>query len=318
MIGATFRRTAAVFGVDRTLVVTAGDQADAVRKEIPALPPDNLVIEPLARNTAPAVALGAVHVARRAGADALLAVLPSDAFIGDEPAFARLLVTAVNAAQQAIVTVGVDPTAPETGYGYLRMGDTVSPGVRAVAAFVEKPDLATAKQYLQSGNYLWNSGMFFFSAARLFAEAKLHLPDLGLIVENLLQTPASEYNAATARLYPQAPRISIDFGIMEKAQGIHVVPGSFGWNDVGGWAALGTMRPGDAAGNVCVGDVLIENSQNNVVLSEPGAPLIGIVGLQGMVVVATKDAVMVVPKERAQDVRLLVDALRKKGRTELL
>jgi Mannose-1-phosphate guanylyltransferase len=318
LLAATFRRLSAIVGVERTLIVTAADQSQAIREALPGLPADNLVVEPAPRNTAPAVGLAAAHVARRAGQDAVLAVVPSDAFISDEPQYAAVLRIALAQASQAIVTVGIKPLRPETGYGYLQTGAAVagSAEVRQVARFVEKPDLPTARAYLASGEYLWNSGMFFFSAGRLLAEARQHLPELSALLDEICASP--DPVALTQQRYPRVPAISIDYGIMEKAQGIRVVPGDFGWSDVGSWAALSEIRAPDLDGNVISGDAIVKASKDSVVMAEPGAPLLGVVGVEGIVVVATHDAVLVVPKHRAQEVRRVVDELSAQGRKQFL
>ncbi len=316
LLAGTFGRVSRVLGPEQTLVVTAADQADAVRRALPDLPADNLVVEPAARNTGPAVGLGAVTVARRAGEGARLAILPSDAFIANEAEFARVMGTALEHAGETIVTIGIQPTRPETGYGYLQRGALVRGGVFEVARFVEKPDLATAARYFGAGDYLWNSGMFFFTAGRLLDEAKRHMPDLAAILDEIRH--GSDPAATAEARYPAAPKISIDYGIMEKASGIRVVPGDFGWNDVGSWSALSDIRDKDKAGNVVSGDVILSAVSGSVVVSEPGAPLVGVVGVDDLVVVATKDAVLVVRKDRAQEVRAVVDALSAGKRNELL
>jgi mannose-1-phosphate guanylyltransferase len=316
LIGATFARVSRVLGRERTLVVTAADQADQIRQALPDLPPENLVAEPAARNTGPAVGLGAVMAARRAGDDVRLAVIPSDAFIADAAAYGRVLELALAHAGDAIVTIGIKPTRAETGYGYLQRGAEVGPGVFDVARFVEKPDAPTAARYLEAGDYWWNSGMFFFTARRLFDEAARHLPELAAILSEI--KASADPAASAAARYPSAPKISIDYGIMEKASGIRVVPGDFGWNDVGSWSALADIRPRDGAGNVALGDVILSSVKGSVVVSEPGAPLVGVVGVDDLVVVATRDAVLVVPKARAQEVRAVVAALQDRARNELL
>jgi mannose-1-phosphate guanylyltransferase len=316
LLAGTFARVSRLLGADHTLVVTAVDQADAIRQALPELPADNLVAEPAARNTGPAVGLGAVAVARRAGDDARLAVLPSDAFIGDEAEFCRVMTVALDHAAETIVTIGIKPTRAETGYGYLQRGAEVRGGVYQVARFVEKPDLVKATAYLAAGDYLWNSGMFFLTAGRLMTEARQHMPTLADV---LTEIRASANPAATAEArYPSLPKISIDYGIMEKASGIRVVPGDFGWNDVGSWSALSDIRDKDGAGNVVSGDVILSAVSDSVVVSEPGAPLVGVVGVDNLIVVATKDAVLVVHKDRAQEVRAVVDALAAGKRNELL
>jgi mannose-1-phosphate guanylyltransferase len=316
LLRASFRRAAATFGLQRTLVVTAADQTDGVREALPELPAANVVSEPAARNTAAAVGLGAAAVARRAGEQAVIAVLPSDAFIGDEVGFARALATAVAEASGAIVTIGIRPTHPETGFGYLHLGAPLRPSVFEVGAFVEKPDAPTARRYLDAGTYLWNSGMFFLTAGRMLAEARRHMPALGEALDGFVAAP--DFDAAVRAGYPAVPATSIDYGIMEKAQGIRVVPGDFGWNDVGSWAALGSIRSPDAAGNVVSGEVIVADTSGSIVVSEPGAPVVGVVGVEDLVVVATRDAVLVVRKRDAQDVRKIVEALKARGRGDLL
>jgi mannose-1-phosphate guanylyltransferase len=316
LLAASFRRTRALIGAERTVVVTAADQAEAVQRELPELPPANLISEPAARNTAAAVGLGAAWVARKAGEAAVLAVLPSDAHIGDEAAFAEVLARALAEARQSIVTIGIKPTHPETGFGYLRLGPTVGPGVFEVAAFVEKPDIDKAHQYFSSGQFLWNSGMFFLTAGRMLAEAHRHMPALGEALDVLVSAP--NFETAVREVYPGVPATSIDYGIMEKAAGIRVVPGDFGWNDVGSWAALDAIRAPDTERNVIAGEVVLADTKGSIVISEPGAPLVAAVGLEDLVVVVTKDAVLVVRKQDAQDVRKIVEALKTRGRNDLL
>lgn len=316
LIAATFRRAAALCGADHVMVVTAADQADGVRAALPELGVDSLIVEPAPRNTAAAVGLGAALVARRAGEDALCAVLPSDAHVADEAGFLACARLALGCAHDAVVTVGIRPTRPETGFGYLRRGQALARGVYAVDAFVEKPDAARAAAYVADGNYDWNAGMFFFRAGRLLALAREHLPELGLALDQI--RAAADPGEVARALYPTVPRISVDHGIMEKADGILVVPGDFGWDDVGTWAALAARRAPDAAGNVIVGDAVVDGGRGSVVVSEDGAPFVGVIGATDLIVVATRDAVLVVPKDRAQEVRRIIDALGAAGRNELL
>jgi mannose-1-phosphate guanylyltransferase len=323
LLGASVRRAKAIVGIERTLVITAADQEAAVREAIPELPAGNVVAEPVARNTAAAVGLGAVVAHQRGGKDAVIAVLPADPFIGDEAAFASLLRTAITEARETITTIGVRPTHPETGFGYIRLGAKLprpETAVHDVGGFVEKPDRATAERYLASGDYLWNSGMFFLTAGRMLDEARRHLPGLAAVLDAALA--ASDPAAATAVIqarYADAPSISIDHGIMEKATGLRVVPGEFGWNDVGSWAAMPVVRPSDARGNVVVGkETAVLDGDGNIVVAEEGAPYVGVLGVRDLVVVATRDAVLVIPKDRAQDVRQLVEAAKKAGRNDLL
>src|SRR5262245_19998188 len=203
--------------MDRVLVVTAAPQVAEVRAALPRLPFENVIAEPVARNTAPAIALAAHELARRGHGEAVMAVLPSDHVVTDENAFREVLAQACTAAQKHLVTCGLRPTRPETGYGYLELGPAAEGAAREVRRFVEKPDRERAAQYLASGNYLWNSGMFFFRADRLWRETEQHLPAAAAAIR--------------AGRYAEAPSVSIDYGIMEKASDIWAVPGAFGWND---------------------------------------------------------------------------------------
>ena len=327
LLAAAVRRAQAVVGLERTLVVTAADQEAQIRAAAPALPAANVLAEPMPRNTAPAVGLGAVVAARRAGRDAVIAVLPADPFIGDEREYERLLRAACAEAQPpeaAIVTIGIRPTHAETGFGYIRPGARRSaaraPGalVHDVGEFVEKPDRATAERYVAAG-YLWNSGMFFLTARRMLDEARAHLPDLARVLDAALAAPDDAAAAAVVRdRYATATSVSIDSGIMEKAAGLRVLPGSFGWNDVGSWAAVAAIRPADAQGNVVLGDATLVDGEGCLIVAEEGAPFVGVVGVKDLVVVATKDAVLVVPKSLAQDVKKIVEAAKKSGRGDLL
>jgi mannose-1-phosphate guanylyltransferase len=329
LLAAAVRRAQAVFGVERTLVVTAADQAAAVRAALPDFPAANLIAEPMPRNTAAAVGLGAVVAARRAGEGAVIAVFPADPFIGDERAFERLVRLATAEARETIVTIGIRPTHAETGFGYIHLGARLpraaADPVHEVGGFVEKPDRVTAERYLASGAHLWNSGMFFLTARRMFDETRRHLPALAALLDAALAAPARDGPGADDGLqkvidagYASAPSISIDNGIMEKATGLRVVPGEFGWDDVGSWAALTAVRPADARGNVVLGGPTLIDGDGNIIVAEEGAPFVGVVGVRDLVVVATRDAILVIPKDRAQDVRQIVEAAKKAGRHDLL
>ena len=216
------------------------------------------------------------------------------------------------AASDKVVTIGLAPNRPETGFGYLECERPT--GLQPVRRFVEKPDLATAKQYLESGTYLWNSGMFFFSARRLLAEIDHHLPALGKLLTEIGQAP----DRASA-LYPLAPSTSIDYGVMEKLEAgtVFVVPAEFGWNDVGSWSALFDIAPHGTGGNVNPDAHVVVDSARNVLYAN-GKQIIAAVGVSDLVIVATEDAVLVMPRDRAQDVRHVVSALKEKQRDDLL
>jgi mannose-1-phosphate guanylyltransferase len=320
LIAAAVRRGRAIVGAENTLIVTAADQAAAVRAAVPDLPAANIVVEPVPRNTAAAVGLGALTAQRRASPDAVIAVLPADPYIGDEATFDRLVRLAIGEARDTVVTIGVRPTHAETGFGYIRLGARLPRGgtdaVHDVGGFFEKPDRATAEGYVASGEYLWNSGMFFLTAGRMLEEARRHLPALGALLD--AAAVAGDADAVIASGYADAPSISIDHGIMEKAGGLRVIPGAFGWNDVGSWAALPALRAPDDRGNVVIGGVALLDGDGNIVVADEGAPYVGVLGVRDLIVVATKDAVLVIPKERAQDVRRIVETAKQSGRDDLL
>jgi mannose-1-phosphate guanylyltransferase len=295
LLAATARRLASVVPPDRLWVVTAADQAEAVRADLPQVPAAHVVAEPAARNTAAAIGLATVQ-ALAADPDAVLGVVPADHHIADEDGYRGAVRRALDAAERhdAIVTVGIRPSRPETGYGYLELGADVSPGVAAVARFVEKPDRAVAEGYVASGRHLWNAGMFFFRGARMLDAIARHLPDTARAL-------------AAPELYPSVPSISIDYGVMEKEPGVLTVPADFGWNDVGSWTALADVHPADGAGNV--GTCLVaHDARRNIVHSDPGT-VVALLGVEDLVVVRSGNAVLVAPRDRAQDVRDLVRLL---------
>lgn len=306
LLAATARRLAP----NRVVVVTAADQAGEVARALPGLAADAIIAEPSGRNTAAALGLAAVRLLH-ADPDATMGAIPSDQHVHDEAGFAAVVAEAfaVAEAEDAIVTVGIVPTRPETGFGYLEVGEAHVGRARRVTRFVEKPDRETAETYLTSGNYLWNGGMFFVRAARLLADIERHMPETfaGLArIRDALGTADAE--RVTAEVYPTLPRISIDFGVMEKAHGVLTIPGDFGWNDVGSWSALADYRDADDAGNVTEGDVVTCDARRNIVLADPGVA-VAVVGCDDLVVVQSGNAVLVVPRARAQDVREVVAAL---------
>jgi mannose-1-phosphate guanylyltransferase len=276
----------------------------------------NILLEPAARNTAPAVALAALH-ARRDGDDPLLLVLAADHMIGDTAAFQCAIQAALPLAESGhLVTFGIVPSSPETGYGYVRRGPALEGAGYQVAAFVEKPAAALAEQYLASGDYLWNSGMFCFRASRYLEELGKYRPDILAACRAAFSEPQTDLDflRVDAASFTQCPADSIDYAVMEKTDAAVVVPMDAGWSDVGAFAALWEVLPKDANGNVHRGDVLSHDSKNNLVMAENA--LVATVGLHDVVVVQTKDAVLVAPRSRVQEVKQIVEQLKADGRTE--
>jgi len=308
LIAETFVRVEPLCSSERVWVVCGKDHVAGVREALPALQDEHLLVEPAARNTAPAIGLACVH-ALREDPDATLMILPSDHHIARPEAFRTALSTAAQASQNGdLLTLGIQPTRPETGYGYLRRGAEKRPGVFAVDAFVEKPDAATAQRYLQDPAYSWNAGIFVFRADAMLEALRRHLPK---VHEGLTR----------GRDFATLQSISIDYGVMEpESQTTHriaLVPGDFGWSDVGSFAALPEVRALDARGNAVSGDAIAIDCEDCVVLSE-GKRLVAVVGLRGLCVVDAGDALLVVQRDRAQDVRAVVDALKARGRSDKL
>jgi mannose-1-phosphate guanylyltransferase len=305
LLEATVDRLRPVIPSERILVVTAADQVNAVLEACPRISRDNVVVEPEARNTAACIGLGALEAQLR-DPNAVLAVVPSDHFVSNVDIYREAVENALRLAREdKIALIGIPPSSPETGYGYVRHAPAQEGGAYSVEKFVEKPDKQKAQEYAASGQYLWNAGMFFFRARTILAALHQHLPELGKIMDELEKDPAR-----TQELYPKAPAISIDYGVMEKlpAGQVRVVPGRFGWSDVGSWNQLGVLAPADSSGNVRLGEVLTLDSKGNVLYSGPGR-LVAALGVQDLAVVATDEVVLVMPKERAQDVRNLVREL---------
>ena len=279
--------------------------------------PRAILLEPAGRNTAPAIALAAqAALDSLPGADPILLVLPADHVIRDVPAFHKAIQTAVAAAGLGhLVTFGVVPTAPETGYGYIQRGGPLA-GAARITAFVEKPVRAVAEQYLKSGNYLWNSGMFVFRASRYLEELRRHAPDIAEACAKSLAGAKRDldFTRVEAKAFEACRSDSIDYAVMEKTADAVVVPLDAGWSDVGSWSALYEAIDRDGADNVSQGDVIAEDSSGNYLFSE--SRLVAAVGLRDHVVVETKDAVLVAPKGRVQDVKKIVERLKKDGRYE--
>lgn len=313
LLGATVDRLTDVAPPERILVVTAANQVADVERTAPSLPRSNIVIEPQARNTAACIGLGALAILVR-DPDAVVAVVPSDQYATRLEPYRAAVQRALEVARRdVVVTIGIRPTGPETGYGYIEMGSEVD-GARQVKRFVEKPDLATAQGYVSSGSYLWNSGMFFFRARRILDAIELHLPQLGTILRELASKPER-----ADELYPTSPSISIDYAVMEKLKPseIYVVPGDFGWSDVGSWSALPSVSELDDQGNSSVGASTAIDASGNVLYAEPGK-LVAAVGVQDLVIVLAGDAVLVMPKSRAQDVKEVIRALETSKRDSYL
>jgi mannose-1-phosphate guanylyltransferase len=311
LLQATVRRIRGLVPSERILVVTSERHAEATRQQLPELPAENVLAEPAARNTAPCVAWAAAHVSARAPKGVMM-VLPADPHIGDEVAYRTLLTRACGAAADGgLVTIGVTPTRPETGYGYIECGPetNLGSGVYKVQRFVEKPTLARAQEFLQHKRFLWNSGMFFFRADRVLAEYQRQLPDLFIFANTYRdQSARASAQSYVSECYAGLTSVSIDHGIMEHAEDVRVVPGAFGWYDIGSWTTAWELASKDDHGNAVLADVSLVDAKNCYVRAKSGK-LVALIGVEDLVVVDTDDALLIMPRERAQDVRRVVDDL---------
>ena len=278
---------------------------------------NHILSEPSARNTAACVGYAAMEIVKKYG-DGIMVITPSDAYINNEEEFTRVLGVAVKAAQEkdALVTVGITPTFAATGYGYIKFQKSADE-VLKVLEFKEKPDEATAKKYVESGEYAWNSGMFIWKASTILKNFEKFLPgiykDLCKIGEAMKTD--DEYNVID-KIYPKIESISFDYGIMEKAGDVYVVPGEFGWNDVGSFDMMGVLHEADSDGNIKIGDQINVDTKNCITYSS--GRLIATIGLENVVVIETEDAVLVCDKNKVQDVKKVVEQLKKDRRIELL
>jgi mannose-1-phosphate guanylyltransferase len=318
MLEDTVARVGRFTDLDRAWTVVGRAHADTTRKLLAHTAVKTLV-EPVGRNTAACIGLAALHV-KRISPDEPMVVLPADHFIADVERFAGIIRAAAEVARTgAILTLGIAPTKPETGYGYIQIADEMGRSSGhpyfVVKRFVEKPDYQTALGYLSEGNYLWNSGIFIFTPRTILSEFETCLPDLyqGLIeIEKSMNQ--SNYDAVVERVYTGLSSISIDYGVMEKTKKpILVFKADFGWSDVGSWQALYELRRGeyDDQGNLLMGETLIADSRGNLVYSGTGRQ-VALLGVEGLVVVDTPDALMVADLDRSQDVKQFPEMLKRK------
>jgi mannose-1-phosphate guanylyltransferase/mannose-6-phosphate isomerase len=326
LIQRTVQRVRPIIPSERIFVVTGTGHAEAIRFQLDGaggVRKDHILTEPVARNTAAAIGWAA-EVIRRRDPDGVMLVMPADHFIPDDSKFHRATALAVRVAGEGrLVTFGIKPLRPETGYGYIRSEGRRSLATHrdlralAVARFVEKPDLPTAKRYLRDGQYYWNSGIFVWRAEAILEEMKTTLPKLARGLDRVGRAIGTDDEAqAVERFYKQAESISIDHGVMQRTRRAAVIPAPFRWSDVGNWSSLDEVADKDRAGNVMVGPIVDIGSHHCVLYGEQR--LVATIGLTDMIVVDTADATLVCPKARAQDVKQVVELLRRRKAPEQL
>ncbi len=322
LIQETVDRIGSLIPVKNILIVTGANHSDVIKQHLHNLPEENIIVEPVGRNTAPCIGLAAVHI-KKMNPEGVMVVLPSDHYIADEEAFRRTIAIAGEMAQRGnhLLTIGIKPTGPETGYGYMEQGEAVT-AIRGeeifqVKSFREKPDIEQAKTFLENGGFLWNSGMFVWKVSTILNKIEKLLPDLykGLKeIEDALGTD-SEKNIIS-KAYKEITPVSVDNGIMERSGKTLLVRGDFGWSDIGSWGALWEMWDKDENGNAVKGRFVGVDSSNSLIYSPD--KLVALVGVEDLVVVETADSLLVCKKNSSQDVKKLVELLEEKNMKEYL
>lgn len=314
LLQTTIDRLSPTIAAANVLIIT--QEAHAKGEAYHALLPYQSLFEPIGRNTAPAIALAAAYLTAN-GADPIMVVLPSDHIIKDKEGFRVHLDIAIKAAESGkLVTFGIQPTRPDTGFGYIRAHHVDGEQVYAVDRFTEKPDLASAEAFLREGNYYWNSGMFVWRASVILAEMQQHLPAVYQVVQNILaeSRDMSTFQQAVEKHFATMPSISIDYGVLEKSDSVSLIPCDIGWNDVGSWQALFEISDKDENGNALQGNVITVGSKNNLIRAEKR--LIAAIGVEDLCIIETADAVLIAKSDQTQRVREVVDVLQQKGATE--
>jgi mannose-1-phosphate guanylyltransferase len=322
LIEQTVHRLEPLCGLERMVIATGAHLVEATASALSRLPPSAFIGEPVARNTAPSIGWATSLIARR-DPDALVMVIPSDQYVRDVEGYRDALSRALeSAAAGPITTIGVRPTRPETGYGYIEAGEVLGTGLYRVARFVEKPTRARAQEYLRSDRYLWNAGMFFFRAGTMLAAIERHMPELARGLERISAAsrhgPEAEARE-TAAVFAALESMSIDYGVMEREAPLNVVSGDFGWSDLGSWQTAWELSERDADGNAVDGAAVLIDAKNNLVRQLGDKPrLIALLGVNDLCVVSCDDALLVMPRARAQDAKLIVERLRRGDRDDLL
>ncbi len=300
-------------------ISTNKDYKKLVLEQLPGIPEENILCEPVGRNTAPCIGLGAVHIARK-HKDAIMMVLPSDHLIKYNKMFLNTIKSGCEIAEKGanLVTIGITPDYPETGYGYIKFNPDETDGhAYAVERFVEKPDLKTAKEYLETEEYLWNSGMFLWRVSTILSNIETFLPDLHAGLGTIQASIGTEeQEAVLEKTFAGFSSVSIDYGIMEKAKNIYILPGTFGWDDVGSWLAVGRIKKSNENGNVVDGNVITIDSRDNIIQGQ--GKLIATIGIEDLIIVDTKDATLICEKNSAADIKKVLENLKICNRDEYI
>lgn len=323
MLQLTVKRVMNFVPHERIFISTNSQYIGEVKKQVPKIPLENIIGEPVGRNTAPCIGLASIML-RQYEEQAVMFVTPADHLIDDTDEFNKTVNAGLEFVEKhdAIVTMGIVPTHPETGYGYIQYIDDAvftvehdkyeNVSIYKVKTFAEKPNLELAKVFLESGDFLWNSGMFIFRADVMLSEMQKSLPDLYHALGKIEKTiHTNKYQATLEQVFAEIKGISIDYGVMEKSKNVYAIKASFKWSDLGSWDEVYRMRSKDKNNNVIMGDSFIKDSHNNLVMSPKG--FIGMVGVEDMIIINTKEGLLICKKERSQEVKEIVDYLKRKG-----
>jgi mannose-1-phosphate guanylyltransferase len=319
MINETIERISNIISKENIFIVTNEKQGEKMKGSVgDMIPSDHILLEPVARNTAACIGYAAVEIIKKYG-DGIMCIFPADHYIKDQEEFDRILSQAIKEAENddKLVTIGIKPTFPSTGYGYINFEKTNENAVYNVNEFIEKPNYETAKKYMESGKYAWNSGVFIWKASVILHSFERFLPK---VYHYLVSIAASigtdnEYKIIQ-QLYSKIPSISIDYGVMERSDNVAVIIGDFGWSDVGSWDNLGVLYNVDEAGNVIKGEQVNINTKNCICYAENR--LIATIGIENMIIVETEDAILVCRKDQAQQVKEVVENLKARGLEQYL
>ena len=319
MIQLTVERMSPLVDIEDVYISTNSDYKDLVLQQLPEIPEENILCEPVRRNTAPCIGLGAFHIKKRYE-DALMIVLPSDHLIKYNKMFINALKDACKIAEKGenLVTIGITPDYPETGYGYIKFNPDVSEGnAFAAERFVEKPSLEVAKEYLETEEYLWNSGMFVWKVSTILKNMKRFLPDTYEGLLEIQKTIGTEQqDMVLESVFSEFAAESIDYGIMEKAENIYILPGTFGWDDVGSWLAVGRIKKSNEDGNIVQGNIITVDSKNCIIQGEK--KLIATVGIEDLIVVDTQDATLICDKNSVGNIKKILENLKICNRDEYI
>ncbi len=319
MLQDTVRRLDGMVEKENIFIITNRIQKLKIKEQLPEIPETNIIDEPFGKNTAACIGLASVII-RGKNPNAVTLILPADHLIQNKEAFKQNIISAAKFAEKSkgLVTIGIVPTRPETGYGYIQINEKViDKNFHKVNTFAEKPNLATAKRFLKSGDFMWNSGMFIWRIDAILNEIQKYLPDLydGLLkIQKNLDTP--DYYKVLTNVYGQLRNISIDYGIMEHSDNVFLIKGHFDWNDVGSWESVYELAPKDKKGNGVIGDVYLYNTEKSYIFSPE--KFTALIGVENLIVINTSDSLLICNRDNAQEVKQIVDYLKMKKRDEIL